>query len=90
MPRSNLVPIIREPETPGAIKWILGKYETQRFRSGKEARLRVGRLLDINPDTYLKKKNHPERFTYPELLKLIEFFGFTDTEVLEVMGRRSG
>ncbi len=85
MPRSNLVPIVREPTIPTSLKWILGKYEAKKFRTSKEARKRVGLLLDIAPETYAQKKNHPERFTYPELHKLIRFFDFTDEEILEVM-----
>lgn len=85
MPRSNLVPIVREPTIPTSLKWILGKYEAKKFMTSQEARKKVGMLLGISPDTYAQKKNHPERFTYQELLKLVRFFGFSDEEILEVM-----
>ena len=35
--------------------------------------------------TFAQKKNHPERFTYPEVIRLCRKLKFPDNEILEVI-----
>ncbi len=42
-------------------------------------------MLGINPETFKRKKNHPEFFTYPELMKIFKKLNFPESEILEVM-----
>lgn len=42
-------------------------------------------MLGIHPETFKRKKNHPEFFTYPELMKIFKKLGFPESEILEVM-----
>ena len=45
----------------------------------------MGALTGMHPDTFAKKTNHPERFTYPELMVVFAKLQFPDNEILEVM-----
>ena len=36
-------------------------------------------------DTFRKKKLHPERFTYPEVLRIFKRLDFPDEEILEAI-----
>ena len=42
-------------------------------------------ILGIHPETFKRKKNHPEFFTYPELMKIFKKLSFPESEILEVM-----
>lgn len=42
-------------------------------------------MLGIHPETFKRKKNHPEFFTYPELMKIFKKLEFPESEILEVM-----
>lgn len=42
-------------------------------------------MLGIHPETFKRKKNHPEFFTYPELMKIFKKLSFPENEILEVM-----
>lgn len=42
-------------------------------------------MLGIHPETFKRKKNHPEFFTYPELMKIFKKLSFPESEILEVM-----
>lgn len=42
-------------------------------------------ILGIHPETFKRKKNHPEFFTYPELMKIFKKLSFPENEILEVM-----
>ncbi len=42
-------------------------------------------MLGIHPETFKRKKNHPEFFTYPELMKIFKKLNFPESEILEVM-----
>lgn len=42
-------------------------------------------ILGIHPETFKRKRNHPEFFTYPELMKIFKKLEFPESEILEVM-----
>ncbi len=42
-------------------------------------------VTGMHPGTFAQKKNHPDRFTYPELLKVVRYLHFPDYEILEIM-----
>lgn len=39
----------------------------------------------MGESTFMKKKEHPEYFTMPELLRVFKRLDFPDSEILEVM-----
>lgn len=41
--------------------------------------------IGVATGTFQQKKLHPERFTYPELVRLMKKLDFPETEKLEVM-----
>lgn len=41
--------------------------------------------IGMKPDTFRKKRCHPERFTYPEIIKLLTRLKATDEERLRVI-----
>ena len=45
----------------------------------------MGSVLGIHPGTFEQKTNHPERFTFPELLIVFHRLRFPDSEIIEVM-----
>lgn len=47
-------------------------------------------VTGMNPSTFAKKKNHPDRFTYPELVIVFRLLHFPDSEILEAMRRVKG
>ena len=42
-------------------------------------------VTGMHPGTFAQKKNHPERFTYPELMQVFKKLKFPDCEILESM-----
>lgn len=47
-------------------------------------------VTGMSKDTFAKKKNHPERFTYPELMQVFRRLHFPDSEILEALRYREG
>ena len=42
-------------------------------------------VTGMSKDTFAKKKNHPERFTYPELMRVVKRLHFPDSEILDAL-----
>lgn len=47
-------------------------------------------VTGMHPGTFAQKKNHPDRFTYPELMQVIKRLHFPDSEILEVLKMEGG
>lgn len=78
------MPVIKK--TPQAVRYALLKGNiNKRMDAYQVTDKQMGAYTGMHPKTFCQKKNHPERFTYPELLVVFDKLHFPDTEILEVM-----
>lgn len=56
---------------------ILKRMEAERVSDAQMA------AAGMSKETYRRKKLHPERFTYPELIMVFRRLGFPESEILE-------
>ena len=56
----------------------------KRMEAGQVTNKQMAAVTGMSPGTFAQKTNHPERFTYPELMRVFEKLKFPDSEVLEV------
>lgn len=56
---------------------ILKRMEAERVTDAQMA------AAGMSKETYRRKKLHPERFTYPELIMVFRRLGFPESEILE-------
>ncbi|HIY02667.1 MAG TPA: toxin HipA [Candidatus Blautia faecipullorum] len=57
---------------------ILKRMEAERVSDAQMAA-----ATGMSKETYRRKKLHPERFTYPELIRVFRRLGFPESEILE-------
>ena len=57
---------------------ILKRMEAERVTDAQMAA-----VTEMSKETYRRKKLHPERFTYPELIRIFRRLGFPESEILE-------
>ena len=72
--------------TTEAKKYILLKGNiAKRMEAERVSDEQMAALTGMSPNTYRKKKLHPEMFTYPELRKLFIRLKFPEDEILEAL-----
>lgn len=78
------MPVIKK--TPIEVQLALLKGNINKYMDAYQVTdKQMGSLLGINPGTFNQKKNHPERFTFTELIIVFSKLRFPESEIIEVM-----
>ncbi|MDO5540563.1 MAG: toxin HipA [Eubacteriales bacterium] len=64
---------------------LLGGSIRKHMNADQVTKKQMGAITGMAPETFAQKTNHPERFTYPQLVAMFHKLKFTDEEILEVM-----
>ncbi len=83
------MPIIKKSSEERCFALLKGNIR-KRMEAEQVTDKQMAAVTGMYPDTFAKKKNHPERFTYPELMQVIKRLHFPDSEVLEIMRAEGG
>lgn len=78
------MPVIKLTEENRKKRLLSGMIQT-RMDAEQITVNQMAAMLGIHPETFKRKKNHPEFFTYPELMKIFKKLSFPENEILEVM-----
>lgn len=81
--------VIKKSDTEYCSSLLKGNIR-KRMEAEQVTDKQMAALTGMNPSTFAKKKNHPDRFTYPELVIVFRRLKFPDSEILEGMRRREG
>lgn len=76
------MPVIKKDSYEIAMALLKGNIK-KRMEAYQITDKQMGMYTDMNPDTFKQKKNHPERFTLPELITVCNKLHFPDSEILE-------
>lgn len=78
------MPVIKKSEEE--YRYILLKGNiNKRMEAQQLTDKQMGGYIGVAGDTFKRKRNHPELFKYPELMKVFKKLNFPDNEIMEVM-----
>ena len=78
------MPVIKRSEEEKCTVLLKGNI-FKRMEAEQVTDKQMAAVTGMHPGTFAQKKNHPERFTYPELMQVFKKLHFPDSEILEVM-----
>lgn len=78
------MPVIKKSEEERRFALLKGNI-FKRMEAEQVTDKQMAAITGMHPGTFAQKKNHPERFTYPELMQVFKKLHFPDSEILEVM-----
>lgn len=76
------MPVIKKQSFDVAMALLKGNIR-KRMEAYQITDKQMAMYTDMNPDTFKQKKNHPERFTLPEIIVVCSKLHFPDSEILE-------
>ena len=78
------MPLIKKTEEEVNCSLLKGNI-LKRMEANQVTDKQMALVTGMSKDTFAKKKLHPERFTYPELIRVCKKLKFPDSEILEVI-----
>lgn len=78
------IPVIKKSNEERCYALFKGNIR-KRMEAEQVTDKQMAAVTGMHEDTFAKKKNHPERFTYPELMQVFKKLKFPDCEILESM-----
>ncbi len=78
------MPVIKKSDEERCCALLKGNIR-KRMEADQVTDKQMGTVTGMHPATFAQKKNHPERFTYPELMQVFRRLHFPDSEILEAL-----
>lgn len=83
------MPLIKKSDEEVRYALLKGNIR-KRMEAYQVTNKQMAAVTGMAPETFAQKVNHPERFTYPELLGIFWKLRFPDWEILEACGGGRG
>lgn len=78
------MPVIKKKPIEVAYSLLKGNIK-KRMEANQVTNKQMGLVTGMHHETFARKTNHPERFTYPEFIETVNKLKFTDEEILDAV-----